>query len=284
MLGAAVGVAVAVSLLRAGDGVGDQVGVAGVEGGQRLQDGRVEGGGWEARGLAAVGAVAAARKAGVVAVDAGAAGGGGAGELVSARRAGDQPGQVVVAAGGPMGVGHGLGWSGCFGTALVLPGASDQDGQGLHCAGVLGGCHRDRLDAGHRDSGLGGAGALGGGPCPSAGRGRPTAVRSGLACRPEPGGWTLILAAAVKLNRGQSRVAIAVGWNACWWSRHGVAPRVPPNIADSREIGIQGPFLAPARFPHRRNRDPKGCFHTRARTRLPELVAAKPVGAHEAAG
>jgi len=39
------------------------------------------------------------------------------------------------------------------------------------------------------------------------------------------------LAAAVKLNRGQSRVAIAVGWEACWWSWHGSRPRVPPNIA-----------------------------------------------------
>jgi len=154
-----------------------------------------------------------------------------------------------------MGADHGLGWLGPW-YPLVLPGASDQDGQGLHCAGVLGGCHRDRLDAGHLDSGLGGAGTLGGG------RGPPAAVRSGLACRPEPGGWTLFLAAAVKLNPGQSRVAIAVGWEACWWSWHGVAPRVPPNIADSREIRIQGPFLTPARFPHRRNRDSRGCFHT----------------------
>jgi hypothetical protein len=161
-----------------------------------------------------------------------------------------------------MGAGHGLGWSGCLAIALGLPGASDQDGQGLHCAGVLGGSHRDRFDAGHLDSGLGGAGALGGGPGPSAGRRRPTTVRSGLACRPETGEWTLVSAAAVKLNRGQSRVAIAVGWEACRWSWHGVAPRVPPNITDSREIRIQGPFLTPAWFPHRRNRDSRGCFHT----------------------
>jgi len=37
---------------------------------------------------------------------------------------------------------------------------------------------------------------------------------------------------------------------------------VPPNIADSRENRIQGPFLTPARFPHRRKRDSRGCFHT----------------------
>jgi hypothetical protein len=176
------------------------------------------------------------------------------------------------------------GRSGCLGTALVLPGASDQDGQGLHCAGVLGGCHRDRLDAGHLDSGLRGAGALGGGPGPSAGCGRTAAVRSELACRPEPGRWTLFLAAAVKLNRGRSWVAIAVVWDLCWWSWHGVAPRAPPNIADSREIRIQGPFLTPARFPHRRNRDSRGCFHTRAELVCPEPLAASPAGTHDAAG
>jgi len=102
-----------------------------------------------------------------------------------------------------VGAGHGLGWSRCLAIALGLPGASDQDGQGLHCGGVLGWCHGDRLGAGHHDFGLGGAGTLGGGPGPSAGSRLPTTVRSGLACHPEPGAWTLALAAAVKLNRGR---------------------------------------------------------------------------------
>jgi hypothetical protein len=57
VLGAAVGVAVAVSLLGAGDGVGDQVGVADVEVREGVQDRGVEGAGWEALGLAAVGAI-----------------------------------------------------------------------------------------------------------------------------------------------------------------------------------------------------------------------------------
>jgi hypothetical protein len=108
VLGAALGVAVTVALPRSGDGVGDQVSVAGVEGDQRVQDGGVEGVGEEALGVAAVGAIAAAGEAGVVPVDAVAAGGGGADELVSACRAGDQPGQVVVAdAHRPLGAGVG---------------------------------------------------------------------------------------------------------------------------------------------------------------------------------
>lgn len=97
MLGTPVCVAVAVVLLGAGDGVGDQVGGVGVEVAEGLQDGGVGVVGGQAGCLAAVGAVADAGKAGVVAVGAVAAGGGGADVVVAAGGAGDQSGEVVVA-------------------------------------------------------------------------------------------------------------------------------------------------------------------------------------------
>lgn len=79
------------------------------------------------------------------------------------------------------------------------------------------------------------------------------------------------------VRRRLGGVLVVVAW--------GCAPRVPPNIADSREIRIRGLFLTPTRFPHRRNRDSGGCFHNRVRTfPCPELFAASPAGTHEPAG
>jgi hypothetical protein len=91
----------------------------------------------------------------------------------------------------------------------------------------------------------------------------------GRCCQAEPG------AELGGHRRRPGYVLVVVAW---------AAPRVPPNIADSREIRTQGPFLTPARFPHRRNRDSRGCFHTRARTRLPGTTCRQPGRAHEAAG
>ena len=110
VLGAPVGVSVAVACAGAGDRVGDQVTGLGVEVAEGLQDGGVGLVGGQPGGLAAVGAVAHPGEAGVVAVGAVAAGGGGADVLVAARRAGDQPGEVVAGvAEGALGVGVGAG-------------------------------------------------------------------------------------------------------------------------------------------------------------------------------
>ncbi|HXW88602.1 MAG TPA: hypothetical protein VEJ42_10095 [Streptosporangiaceae bacterium] len=116
VLGALAGVPVAVTLLCLGDGVVDEAGGVGVEVAQCLEDGGVGFVGGQPRGRAAVGAVAGAGEAGVVAVGAGPAGGGGANVAVPAVRAGDQPGEVVV--------------GGACGALGVLAGAGGGDRQG----------------------------------------------------------------------------------------------------------------------------------------------------------
>ena len=69
-------------------------------------------------------------------------------------------------------------------------------------------------------------------------------------------------ATAGGLRRRMKDVLVVVAW--------AVGP-APPNAADHREIRIRGPSLTPGRFLHRRNPDPQGDFHSRARTRFPEF-------------